>query len=229
MTVFKRLRRSLFDGLPAVSLVLAAALAAFGVRSYWKSEVLFCRHCNITPNTASIRVYTVQLSGGGLESSYFFIDHVGFRNGTADLRAWWLEPWTFLRFCQEPYYPQAPNALFHSLPNYLGFSVHWWQWQGTARGGPPLYRLPSEQRCCGMRTVILPVWAPVALLAFLPVRWAVLRRGRWRRDRRIRRGQCVKCGYDLRATTDRCPECGTPAPASHKPTLPPPPAGLAPS
>lgn len=35
----------------------------------------------------------------------------------------------------------------------------------------------------------------------------------WRRQRRLRDGQCVHCGYDLRGNVSgRCPECGAAAP-----------------
>ena len=53
--------------------------------------------------------------------------------------------------------------------------------------------------------VWVPFWLPV-LLAALPPAWysgATIRR-----RRRGRAGLCAACGYDLRATPDRCPECG---------------------
>lgn len=53
----------------------------------------------------------------------------------------------------------------------------------------------------------LPVW-PVALVLLTPsIGWAALA---LRQRRRRMRNQCPACGYDLRATPDRCPECGTP-------------------
>ena len=64
----------------------------------------------------------------------------------------------------------------------------------------------------GWRYVGVSWWLLAAVASILPARWA----WRWRRERRAKRlGQnlCVRCGYDLRGTPDRCPECGTIAPA----------------
>jgi hypothetical protein len=48
----------------------------------------------------------------------------------------------------------------------------------------------------------------------LGVRFVVLRH---RRRQRFAANRCLSCGYDLRATPERCPECGTPASLSAVP------------
>jgi hypothetical protein len=66
------------------------------------------------------------------------------------------------------------------------------------------------------RTLRLPQWSFVVFFGLLPTWRAVSIVGR--RARRCRIARCRICGYDLRATPDRCPECGTvPAAGRHEP------------
>jgi len=51
--------------------------------------------------------------------------------------------------------------------------------------------------------VSVPYWLVIAITATLPIRWMT------RRSRPFKAtGRCSACGYDLRASRDRCPECG---------------------
>ncbi len=90
---------------------------------------------------------------------------------------------------------------WRDLPKWKpGLTIHGW-----LGGSATYWYFPRIQINSRVTNVILPFWIPILVfgpsLAFmyLPVR---------RRRKRKKLGLCVKCGYDLRASKDRCPECG---------------------
>ena len=58
------------------------------------------------------------------------------------------------------------------------------------------------------RLIGVPHWLPIALCTVPPLRWSLRR---ITRRRRVAKGRCPHCGYDLRGaggTAGPCPECG---------------------
>jgi len=95
-------------------------------------------------------------------------------------------------------YPYAVQSL--ARWERAGVTYHrWYMTAGRAAQAPVLGRF-AEVR-------VAPAWPPLISLALISL-WVMLAvRGR----RRARRdgGRCLQCGYDLRATPQRCPECGS--------------------
>src|SRR5688572_14037549 len=73
------------------------------------------------------------------------------------------------------------------------------------------YHERDEQAIWGYRiterSFALPYWLLCLATLIAPSRWLWT----WRRARTaVRQNRCANCGYDLRASAERCPECGTP-------------------
>jgi len=103
-----------------------------------------------------------------------------------------------LPFTQEGHYPTVFEM---PAPSFAGFQFgkESRQRSGMWDSGQPPPRITY-------RFLTLPFWSLAVLLSALPT-WSVigLLRSRWHKNP----GCCRRCEYDLRATRERCPECGT--------------------
>jgi hypothetical protein len=109
--------------------------------------------------------------------------------------------------------PMAKDVFWHYREGLLmdaaigsgGFALAW------TDGVRDTHTFPFSNitRPFGGAVLVVPTWLLV-LLWSVPLPVVLLR---WFRRRRHPVGHCQTCGYDLRATPDRCPECGTVPPA----------------
>jgi hypothetical protein len=96
-------------------------------------------------------------------------------------------------------YPRLPQALADAAS---GDDRIW------GKGKFQCYRMTLKLGAArvGLHALVMPHWAWIIACLLLPcVRAVALLRSRSRAGS----GRCLACGYDLRATPERCPECGT--------------------
>jgi hypothetical protein len=182
------MKRWFFKALAALSLLICIATASMWVRSYWYADILRAYW--------AFRPHPKYPTAPG--SSALLFQH--YRGRTRVL-----------------YVPVACVPL-RCLPGNSGQRRHWlydcerWDIEGTGQGTippPPRgavlgfhYRVTSDSH-----VLWLPDYAVAAASLVLPAYWATALL--WKRRLR-QHGLCPTCGYDLRASKECCPECGTP-------------------
>jgi hypothetical protein len=183
----RRLARHLFTLCSAVSLVLCVAVCVLWVRSYVTFDSYARYGYTPTSGTAGRSWWWVVESIRGTLA-------IGGSEQPSELFVW------------------RSNLEFHQGRGNIGFRT-----PDPNRLAPLVgfeRRADAVDATTTIRSwsLVIPTWALAAITALLPASYAV---GVARRRRRDRAGFCRRCGYDLRASPDRCPECGVePAPAA---------------
>jgi hypothetical protein len=179
-------RRWLFNIATAVSLTLCIATVLLWTRAQFASDLL-----DFDLGNHEVQLWTIKRCFFfGLATPPYHLVPTGFQRSPA--------------FEGRPYsdfvIPKIDNEYTQSGTTrsyrWLGFYLQPTYYQAAWSGHPAAWFTLAG----------VPFYAMFALTALLPA----LRLRGWikRRGRRLG-NHCSKCGYDLRATPDRCPECGT--------------------
>lgn len=184
--------RRIFTALSILSLLLCAAAAALWVRSYAGSDYLerSLPGSQPSPGVLHHQSYAITWTRGDVRLT--LNDHTYF--GTPEIVGVVGVPisnWSYGRLGEG--HVGFERLRGRSLPNRLGFHEFTTGWESS---------FASQ----GSRGIAFPAWLPAVAFALLPGR-RIVSFVRQRR-RRARDGHCSACGYDLRASPERCPECG---------------------
>jgi hypothetical protein len=199
----KRFRRFILNAATVLSLLLCAGVVGLWVRSYriapasftlpqgaflldhWRGQVVLMHHrSNLNPGWVWTTVYVSREEQYGMHA---LVKAAVFDQASPP----------------NPLHPQFPSVLLTRpyVPMDVARGAGLSEWGGFRANVAYLPRWRSLGSI--VQTLAFPYWAIVILACALPARWL------WSHRPRYGAGRCAQCGYDLRATPDRCPECGT--------------------
>jgi hypothetical protein len=92
--------------------------------------------------------------------------------------------------------------------SYFGFAYARMKMDAESFGGANGRPRDVPETPQTVRYVAVPHWSLALLAGVLPFAWFRRVPGNHRRAARRVRGFCAGCGYDLRGSRERCPECG---------------------
>ena len=183
-----------------LSLILCAAAAVLWVRGYVVVDVVDVPRYVVTPEHADSFTYRLS-SGRGVVALNVERERTTW---AAKVRVGSMR--TQRRLFHVTLKPDQFRLQARTLWQKLGFNAH--AWQGPLNLGAFTHGMRGvfnvQRSEWGVR---LPYWLIVPATGVPPVLY-LRRLVTWRRRSRVRRGLCGRCGYDLRASTGRCPECG---------------------
>lgn len=211
--MIRRLRHVLFPASAFLFLLLSVATAALWVRSRWQGDTIswsrwqiepalpghepFVKHEALYISAGRGGINAGRLSTGNFQDLSLIVDgHTSFEEAhpktttpSSDFRHWSNANSNYPKLTGDGSFYRRPFFVF----SLAGHSSQGWhiEWEVT-----------------------FPLWLLVVLFLLIPGAWTVHSRRRRRIQYRLSKSLCAGCGYDLRASKDKCPECGTPIPAA---------------
>ena len=185
------MKHFLFTFFAAASLLMFVPITVIWVRSYWIADSILLKWWNVAAQKKL--VLELDFSRGGMRAGYDcqrFTDRADFaaevwgdRNDGLPTAEW-----------------EAPVALEYPTLGG-GFQKKTTLGFGFSHDSTGLGNASYE--------FVFPPGILAGLLAVLPACWLIGARRAWR-DGKREVGHCSLCGYDLRASKEICPECGSP-------------------